>query len=274
MKKFKYPLRIYGTPDKLREIRDELLTLGYYEKGANIIREGIKFTLTQFLGNGRMDHFSSGGDGIKVSANDRDLVLALAAMVHSEDGYKGEAYVCIGNHYNFTDKKIYFLQVDGLTSSFAFIDDTGAKNGFSEGNLTKFRKATKEEIINHFEKIRMEEEFDKRSFATVTVSVPPPPKYSVSEDFIKEAHAAACSTWKKKIEAEFPVLFAKTYEIGQTFKDERGERHILAQTGEYLVSLISLSNGNRFRDGVYVKDLNKVSQEEFALISGGNFTEE
>lgn len=32
-------------------------------------------------------------------------------------------------------------------------------------------------------------------------------KLEVSEQFVKEAHASACQTWKKRIEAEFPSLF-------------------------------------------------------------------
>ena len=31
--------------------------------------------------------------------------------------------------------------------------------------------------------------------------------FSVSEKFVKEAHAAACASWKDRIEAEFPELY-------------------------------------------------------------------
>lgn len=49
------------------------------------------------------------------------------------------------------------------------------------------RKATKEEIINHF--------------------MGPTKTVQVSEDFVRQAHAEACQEWKQKIEKEFPSLF-------------------------------------------------------------------
>jgi hypothetical protein len=40
--------------------------------------------------------------------------------------------------------------------------------------------------------------------------------FETSEEFVKEAHKAACKDWKKKIEEQFPELFKteKTYPIG------------------------------------------------------------
>lgn len=39
-------------------------------------------------------------------------------------------------------------------------------------------------------------------------------KFQVNAEFVKQAHAAACSDWKKKIEAEFPDLFPSVYRFG------------------------------------------------------------
>ena len=36
-------------------------------------------------------------------------------------------------------------------------------------------------------------------------------KFEVSEEFIKEAHSAACSDWKKKIEEQFPDAFERPF---------------------------------------------------------------
>jgi hypothetical protein len=43
--------------------------------------------------------------------------------------------------------------------------------------------------------------------------------YTVSKDFILEAHESACSTWKTKIENQFPELFPKVkLEVGKWYK--------------------------------------------------------
>lgn len=36
-----------------------------------------------------------------------------------------------------------------------------------------------------------------------------PKKVTLSSDFVKQAHSAACEDWKKKIEQELPELFPK-----------------------------------------------------------------
>lgn len=42
-------------------------------------------------------------------------------------------------------------------------------------------------------------------------------EFTVTEEFVREAHSAACSTWKTKIEKEFPDLFEKELEIGRWY---------------------------------------------------------
>lgn len=39
-------------------------------------------------------------------------------------------------------------------------------------------------------------------------------QHNVSAEFIKQAHAAACSEWKKKIQEQFPSLFPTVFEFG------------------------------------------------------------
>jgi hypothetical protein len=42
-------------------------------------------------------------------------------------------------------------------------------------------------------------------------------QFVVSKDFIKQAHKAACSEWKQKIEEQFPEMFmSKEYEFGES----------------------------------------------------------
>ena len=43
-------------------------------------------------------------------------------------------------------------------------------------------------------------------------------KYEVSEDFIKQAHAAACSEWKENIKEQFPDAFKpELFKFGNKF---------------------------------------------------------
>jgi hypothetical protein len=39
----------------------------------------------------------------------------------------------------------------------------------------------------------------------------------VDKQFILDAHKAACSEWKKKIESRFPQFFANTFNFGDEF---------------------------------------------------------
>lgn len=42
-------------------------------------------------------------------------------------------------------------------------------------------------------------------------------KFTVTEEFIREAHGAACSNWKQRIEKEFPDLFKTKLEVGKWY---------------------------------------------------------
>ena len=43
-------------------------------------------------------------------------------------------------------------------------------------------------------------------------------KHEVSEEFLKKAYEAACDSWKAKMRKEFPDVFPKYFEFGDTFK--------------------------------------------------------
>ena len=42
---------------------------------------------------------------------------------------------------------------------------------------------------------------------------------TTTEEFVREAHGAACSTWKTKFENEFPDLFKLKLEVGRWYKN-------------------------------------------------------
>lgn len=62
-------------------------------------------------------------------------------------------------------------------------------------------------------------------------------KLEVSEEFVKEAHRAACSTWKGKIEKEFPELFEGKVELGKWVKDKNGPLICVILDNEFSFSM-------------------------------------
>lgn len=79
--------------------------------------------------------------------------------------------------------------------------------------------------------------------------------YLVDKQFILDAHKAACTEWKAKLEAKFPEAFPKeTFSIGDTIEvayqefRTNPEYYILAQVAPDSINLISLKDGNRWTD--------------------------
>ena len=67
-------------------------------------------------------------------------------------------------------------------------------------------------------------------------------KYEVNEDFIKQAHAAACSEWKMKIREQFPEVFKpKLFEFGTEFVFDVEMVHY--RGGERIPSPIIIAHG-------------------------------
>jgi len=62
---------------------------------------------------------------------------------------------------------------------------------------------------------------------------------------------------------------ATTIKVGSFFIDQADHLvYILAQVGERLVCLVSLSDGNRYRDGFLVKATDAIEIEEMDMIAG------
>ncbi len=75
----------------------------------------------------------------------------------------------------------------------------------------------------------------------------------------------------ERVELAIPKLAApiKEFSVGQIFRnDESGEKFILARVKSHAVILVSLSDGNRWRDAVSVKDPLSIMPEEMAFIGG------
>lgn len=99
--------------------------------------------------------------------------------------------------------------------------------------------------------------------------------FAVSPAFILKAHKVACSSWKTKLEGMYPEVFKPT----TTFK--QGDRvqfpmaegfsentYILAGMGGGNMTLISLSDGNRWAETVKVNSVNAVTIDEMQEICG------
>lgn len=148
MKKFKYKIAFdAGSIDKRDLIFAELKQLGYLESD---VANGT-VAATGYHSPHVMTSFSSYSYGERELISDKDTFLALAAMVDDDKFYKGEWVVCkTGSISKFSFGKLYKV-IRGNMPHDPFVivewDDEGNNNGL---HYESFRKATKEEIINHF----------------------------------------------------------------------------------------------------------------------------
>lgn len=65
--------------------------------------------------------------------------------------------------------------------------------------------------------------------------------YTVSKEFILEGYNAACSTWKAKIEAQFPELFPKL-EVGRWLKDDTNQKWLMYRDVKNIYGFDTLGN--------------------------------
>lgn len=153
MKKFKYPLAITGTLEEREALIPKLKELGYVWK-AIARNDGSKYNLLRTnYGPGGLGYHYDPSVCMEVPASNPELVLALAAAVDDAEIYKGECVIFTDQHNHFTPGKLYVAQKAGWDEIFLFINDRGAADGWGGGgNRKMFRKASKEEIVAHFDK--------------------------------------------------------------------------------------------------------------------------
>lgn len=83
------------------------------------------------------------------------------------------------------------------------------------------------------------------------------------------AAADKCGDAKNILKELFPEIFGGGIKIGQRFVGGYGT-YILSQTGSKKVNLISLSDGNRYTEGIPVNKVHNITDEEFREICGGD----
>lgn len=155
--KFTQPVSMACTVDQYeKDLKPKLLAMGY-EEGDMYRGNGYYNILCT---NWSVNHYQLGvGVGsIKTDRNrhfidhyNPELFLALASMTDAEFGGDGEWWVFIGSSLSFIKGELYSA-IRSLDEDFSFIDEDGFENGFNPQNLNFFRKATKQELINHFTK--------------------------------------------------------------------------------------------------------------------------
>jgi hypothetical protein len=294
MKNFKYPLSISGSEQELKNFIPKLEGLGYRIVDRDYIVNSFNRLVTNFASHS----FNGGNVGfgaangiaeyqqirhpIALSGNE-DLILALAAMVDDEEKfYEGEwvkltgygdssfspdsqpsgfqigKLYKLGGHYFKTYKRDFYVEAN----------DRGVPDGHNE---FEFRKATKEEIINHFKQnnmnnLQMTQLAENARGKEVTVEIP--------VSFVKEAHKEACSKWKQKIEKIAPSVFERFYKVGQMFAlYGRGTRYQLIGgqvNGASYVNITS-EDGSVINNSLTVTDINKITQKEMQQLLDARF---
>jgi hypothetical protein len=179
MKNFKYALAIKGSEEQVTSLIPKLIELGYKwgSRRANDFDEYPCLITDYGEGKGSLGFMHNNRGQLEVSASNPELVLALAAMVDDEDTYKGECFVCVTDYRDVT-------WGDCMVGDFKQITENG------ECTTIRWRKATKEEILEHFNKQPMEKKIIG---------------YKLKED-CKQYEQAACKIGYSVPVTEFPLM--------------------------------------------------------------------
>lgn len=155
MSKFKYPVCIQATDEQIAFLTEELVKLGYKHYGCNplIFRTTHTWLMTNF-GDIR-SYFDMNQKPLGTVARSLEEFLALTACVEGDEPHVGEWFV-FNNPSNtdpgFLSGNLYKLIKNKFDAEDAFLDGRGRENGYSKHNYRHFKKATKEQIIQHFSK--------------------------------------------------------------------------------------------------------------------------
>ena len=180
------------------------------------------------------------------------LFLARAAMTDSKFGGVGEWWRYEGeNNCWFTYSKLYKAQ-GSLDNKGAFITDIGNLAGRHPSNLNYFRKATIDEITNHFTNKVMEE----KTFTT-------------TRSQMGKIHGIACSTWKPKI-VEYTRQYGNTFDDAVTLPQSIVEEMFAAATTEQVPVLKSVFPEFKKDKNAFVKEFESTKTRELSAELFGN----
>jgi len=157
--RFTTPIAMKCTEEQFKGIKDRLVEMGYKPECMTFMSENRYLCTVGDCSNNHMTDYNK--HAIETSPIHRtvfetfnpNLFLALAAMTDKEDGIKGEWWKCVdAGISDFSNGLIYCQQKQNVLMSECFINGNGDLDGFSVNNKKRFRKATAQEIIEHFEK--------------------------------------------------------------------------------------------------------------------------
>ncbi len=161
MNKFKYPLSIkIETQQQADEMSASLIELGYQRPGFSWNGGRSPWLLTHMGGKTRWPGFnqtSSYYPSTVIEKYNKDLILALAAMRDDELFHENEWVVFTGKDErgitNIWNKELIgkLMKVKSIDSSGVNVDKSAIPGSTAPSNHKEnFRKATKEEIMDHF----------------------------------------------------------------------------------------------------------------------------
>lgn len=137
-------------------VRPKLIKLGYKIDMMSPFESDTYLTnnLSDVLGDASNIEYTSKNAYGRTSFDvwDEKFFLAMAAMTDRKLGIKGEWWKFTSMKNAFTPNKLYQQRNNDVTEYSSFIDDSGSPNGYVEGNIENFKKATLDEFIALYSK--------------------------------------------------------------------------------------------------------------------------
>lgn len=147
---FTTPIAMKCTEEQFNGIKDKLVEMGYKVNWFN--RGGVRYLTTNYnsvMGNVDSTGVVYGRGRIIFESFNPDLFLSLAAMTDKEDGIKGECFKCVDID-DTAFGSLYVKTKENFSEMFILDEKELVETGFDCASSSEFRKATAQEIIEHF----------------------------------------------------------------------------------------------------------------------------
>lgn len=212
MKKFITPVSMKVTLEQYeRDLEQPLKDLGYvWGSHTNTpyqdFHEGYPFLTTNYSHNN--NHVAGHYDtlGYFIHTYNPQLFLALAAMTEGEEIKEGDYVVFLYDNAPEHLRTIRWNDSMGVLKVHRIIrDSVEVRNGASSNNIKYFRKATKEELINHFSDNSGEIKNNTNNNKMKTLKFP----FELQKQDAQRIINIACNTWKPKLSKNWAPLLYK-----------------------------------------------------------------
>jgi hypothetical protein len=237
-----------------RDLKAGLLQMGYKEKQLDCTFENLVNNLNGSIG--AISNISNTDlcrwNRYYISEYNPELFLALCAITHFDTGITGEWWYCIcnGSQSAFKEGGLYKQISNNIFNYGSFINDKGGPDGWNTDNLSYFRKATSEEIINHLKgKMKKAET-----------------KIIKKEDFEK-LYNISCPKWRDKFDDYLkPYMFKAYIEFDLDFLLEMQSACLSNQLPIFKEIFGEISDGNAFVEKADLIALKETSRKLFGNI--------